>query len=144
VHVSLVYLILLRHSKIVAEVLSHLSVVHAINQSERELDNAKSERQYDGPTERGKTCAIDVVYSETPNSDNSNSTSTDVVPLEIEFVSALLVTAIGFGVHCSSGTTGAMKSTLKEVSKHEISQGRYNTNTETARQQHTVFPSRSK
>lgn len=38
------------------------------------------------------------------------------VPLRMKIVSILLVTAIGFGSHWSSGVTGAMKSTLKKVS----------------------------
>lgn len=37
------------------------------------------------------------------------------VPLRMKIISVLLVTAIGFGSHWSSGVTGAMKSTLKKV-----------------------------
>ncbi|KAB2568946.1 hypothetical protein DBV05_g12381 [Lasiodiplodia theobromae] len=36
------------------------------------------------------------------------------VPLRMKIISVLLVTAIGFGSHWSSGVTGAMKSTLKK------------------------------
>lgn len=38
------------------------------------------------------------------------------VPWTMKFVAVLLITAIGFGSHWSSGVTGAMKSTLKKVS----------------------------
>jgi hypothetical protein len=37
------------------------------------------------------------------------------VPLRMKLLSILMVTAIGFGSHWSSGVTGAMKSTLKKV-----------------------------
>ncbi|KAH8724118.1 major facilitator superfamily domain-containing protein [Phaeosphaeriaceae sp. PMI808] len=36
------------------------------------------------------------------------------VPLKMKLISILLVTAVGFGSHWSSGVTGAMKSTLKK------------------------------
>lgn len=37
------------------------------------------------------------------------------IPLRMKIISIILVTAIGFGSHWSSGVTGAMKSTLKKV-----------------------------
>jgi len=37
------------------------------------------------------------------------------IPLHIKITAVLLVSAIGFGAHWSSGVTGAMKSTLKKV-----------------------------
>jgi hypothetical protein len=37
------------------------------------------------------------------------------IPLRIKIAAVLLVSAIGFGAHWSSGVTGAMKSTLKKV-----------------------------
>jgi hypothetical protein len=40
-----------------------------------------------------------------------------LVPLRMKLLSILLVTAVGFGSHWSSGVTGAMKSTLKKVSR---------------------------
>lgn len=52
----------------------------------------------------------------------NNAASTDDeeggrdVPLRMKLMAILLVTAIGFGSHWSSGVTGAMKSTLKKVS----------------------------
>lgn len=39
------------------------------------------------------------------------------VPLQMKILAVLLVTLIGFGSHWSSGVTGAMKSTLKKVSR---------------------------
>jgi hypothetical protein len=45
-------------------------------------------------------------------SDSGRSTH---VPLRMKLLSILMVTAIGFGSHWSSGVTGAMKSTLKKV-----------------------------
>jgi hypothetical protein len=37
----------------------------------------------------------------------------------MKLISILLVSAIGFGSHWSSGVTGAMKSTLKKVRKYD-------------------------
>ena len=37
------------------------------------------------------------------------------IPLRLKIIAVLLVSAIGFGGHWSSGVTGAMKSTLKKV-----------------------------
>jgi hypothetical protein len=37
------------------------------------------------------------------------------IPLRVKITAVLLVSAIGFGAHWSSGVTGAMKSTLKKV-----------------------------
>ena len=37
------------------------------------------------------------------------------IPLRLQITAVLLVSAIGFGAHWSSGVTGAMKSTLKKV-----------------------------
>jgi hypothetical protein len=39
----------------------------------------------------------------------------DHIPLRLKITAVLLVSAIGFGAHWSSGVTGAMKSTLKKV-----------------------------
>lgn len=49
-----------------------------------------------------------------PASSDSERT-TALVPLRMKLISILLVTAVGFGSHWSSGVTGAMKSTLKKV-----------------------------
>jgi hypothetical protein len=45
----------------------------------------------------------------------AGSQGSDSVPLRMKLLSILMVTAIGFGSHWSSGVTGAMKSTLKKV-----------------------------
>jgi hypothetical protein len=45
----------------------------------------------------------------------SDSGRSNHVPLQMKLLSILMVTAIGFGAHWSSGVTGAMKSTLKKV-----------------------------
>jgi hypothetical protein len=47
--------------------------------------------------------------------DEINAEQRSLVPLRMKVISILLVTAVGFGSHWSSGVTGAMKSTLKKV-----------------------------
>jgi hypothetical protein len=47
--------------------------------------------------------------------DGSQTPQTSLVPLRMKLISILLVTAVGFGSHWSSGVTGAMKATLKKV-----------------------------
>jgi hypothetical protein len=47
--------------------------------------------------------------------DGSQTAQTSLVPLRMKLISILLVTAVGFGSHWSSGVTGAMKATLKKV-----------------------------
>lgn len=59
-----------------------------------------------------------VVSSEASADGGSNSGQVSLVPLRMKLISILLVTAVGFGSHWSSGVTGAMKSTLKKVSGH--------------------------
>lgn len=49
----------------------------------------------------------------TPSSDGITGASH--IPLRLKIIAVLLVSAIGFGAHWSSGVTGAMKSTLKKV-----------------------------
>jgi len=49
-------------------------------------------------------------------SPNGSTTQPPVkIPLRLKIIAVLLVSAIGFGAHWSSGVTGAMKSTLKKV-----------------------------
>jgi hypothetical protein len=57
-----------------------------------------------------------VVSSGSSISGRSEGGRSMLVPLRMKLVSILLVTAIGFGSHWSSGVTGAMKSTVKKVS----------------------------
>lgn len=52
-----------------------------------------------------------VVSSDAPPVDNERVH----IPLRLKITAVLLVSAIGFGAHWSSGVTGAMKSTLKKV-----------------------------
>jgi hypothetical protein len=54
-----------------------------------------------------------VVVSDTAQS--SGIAGADHIPLRLKITAVLLVSAIGFGAHWSSGVTGAMKSTLKKV-----------------------------
>ena len=56
------------------------------------------------------------IQSSTDNTSQNGQIS--LVPLRMKLISILLVTAVGFGSHWSSGVTGAMKSTLKKVSHY--------------------------
>lgn len=58
----------------------------------------------------------DVLVSEV-DSTSPESSRKATVPLKAKLVSVLLISLIGFGGHWSSGVTGAMKSTLKKVSR---------------------------
>jgi hypothetical protein len=58
-----------------------------------------------------------VTDSEAATENGSQNGQTPLVPLRMKLFSILLVTAVGFGSHWSSGVTGAMKSTLKKVSR---------------------------
>lgn len=49
---------------------------------------------------------------ESPQNDNRVP-----VPLRMKILSVVVVSMIGFGGHWSSGVTGALKSTLKQVSQ---------------------------
>lgn len=50
------------------------------------------------------------------SNDEQPSDRQDVhIPLRLKIIAVLLISAIGFGGHWSSGVTGAMKSTLKKV-----------------------------
>jgi hypothetical protein len=71
-----------------------------------------------GEKEHGtKTLAEVELASSGTSADNASQTgTTSLVPLRMKLLSILLVTAVGFGSHWSSGVTGAMKSTLKKVS----------------------------
>lgn len=60
------------------------------------------------------TTEIAVASEEAPSNGQENRKES-LVPLRMKLISILLVTAVGFGSHWSSGVTGAMKSTLKKV-----------------------------
>ncbi|KAA8627296.1 mfs transporter [Pyrenophora tritici-repentis] len=55
-----------------------------------------------------------VASSEASTDEGRNTGQLSLVPLRMKLISILLVTAVGFGSHWSSGVTGAMKSTLKK------------------------------
>lgn len=67
-----------------------------------------------------KAGAEEVVIASSGVSEDTGSHDgqRSLVPLRMKLISILLVTAVGFGSHWSSGVTGAMKSTLKKVSHH--------------------------
>lgn len=61
----------------------------------------------------------DVQSDDTPTQEarqDDDASLSSEVPLTMKIIAVLLVVAIGFGSHWSSGVTGAMKSTLKKVS----------------------------
>lgn len=70
------------------------------------VGHEKQEAKNDG--DRG---TIVVAREESPAGDGAAH-----IPLRLKIIAVLLVSAIGFGAHWSSGVTGAMKSTLKKVS----------------------------
>ncbi|KAH7385589.1 major facilitator superfamily domain-containing protein [Phaeosphaeria sp. MPI-PUGE-AT-0046c] len=55
-----------------------------------------------------------AVASDEASQDPRQSQEEPFVPMRMKLISVLLVTAVGFGSHWSSGVTGAMKSTLKK------------------------------
>ena len=69
---------------------------------------SKNETKHDG---EGGTTIVVSDYMPTPGIEGAAH-----IPLRLKIIAVLLVSAIGFGGHWSSGVTGAMKSTLKKVS----------------------------
>lgn len=61
----------------------------------------------------------DIVVASSGSSVRSEGGRSMLVPVKMKLISILLVSAIGFGSHWSSGVTGAMKSTLKKVRRHD-------------------------
>ncbi|KAL5114892.1 hypothetical protein ACEQ8H_007210 [Pleosporales sp. CAS-2024a] len=83
------------------------NIAHVVN-----VLATSEKQQQDGGAKAG---SADVVV--TTSSDERSSqlhTQTNLVPLRMKLLCILLVTAVGFGSHWSSGVTGAMKSTLKK------------------------------
>lgn len=81
----------------------------------RDVGDSKSSLEL----ERAKTADLDAV-AELPvgpvaPAKGDESFAGSHVPWTMKLLSVLLVTAVGFGSHWSSGVTGAMKSTLKKV-----------------------------
>lgn len=81
----------------------------------REIGSAESQQQTSVLAE--KEPGVDVASS--GSSVRSEGGRSMLVPMKMKIVSILLVSAIGFGSHWSSGVTGAMKSTLKKVCKYD-------------------------
>lgn len=87
----------------------------------RENSSLESQQQASAPIEKEPG----VVVVSGGSSARSEGGRSMLVPVKMKLISILLVSAIGFGSHWSSGVTGAMKSTLKKV-----------------RKQNTILPSR--
>jgi len=68
-----------------------------------------------------KSGNVAVIESGASIGERSEEGRSTLIPMRLKLVSILLVTAIGFGSRWSSGVTGAMKSTLKKVSRHVVS-----------------------
>lgn len=82
------------------------------NESKRDGENetvvvvSNDETKHDG--EGGTVVVV--------SNDEQSSGRQDVhIPMRLKIIAVLLISAIGFGGHWSSGVTGAMKSTLKKV-----------------------------
>jgi hypothetical protein len=71
--------------------------------------------EYQQPSVLSAEKGPDVVVASSGSSAKSEGGRSTLVPVKMKLISILLVTAIGFGSHWSSGVTGAMKSTLKKV-----------------------------
>ncbi|KAF2621754.1 MFS general substrate transporter [Macroventuria anomochaeta] len=79
---------------------------------ERAHDNGSVESQHQTSISAEK--GPDVAVASSGSSVRSEGGRSTLVPVKMKLISILLVTAIGFGSHWSSGVTGAMKSTLKK------------------------------
>jgi hypothetical protein len=80
---------------------------------ERTRDISSLESQHQTPVLAEKEAG--VILASSGSSIRSEGGRSTLVPLKMKLISILLVSAIGFGSHWSSGVTGAMKSTLKKV-----------------------------
>ncbi|KAJ4404610.1 hypothetical protein N0V91_005760 [Didymella pomorum] len=76
----------------------------------RENDSEESEQQTPVPAEKEPG----IIVASSGSSVRSEGGRSMLVPVKMKLISILLVSAIGFGSHWSSGVTGAMKSTLKK------------------------------
>jgi hypothetical protein len=79
-------------------------------------DGVVGEKEHGTKTNKGLV-EVELQSSGTSADNASQNGTTSLVPLRMKLLSILLVTAVGFGSHWSSGVTGAMKSTLKKVSR---------------------------
>lgn len=82
----------------------------------REHVSVASQQQTSVSGEKGPD--VLVASSGSSISGRSEGGRSTLVPVKMKIISILLVTAIGFGSHWSSGVTGAMKSTLKKVGEY--------------------------
>ncbi|CAO2651349.1 Nn.00g096460.m01.CDS01 [Neocucurbitaria sp. VM-36] len=81
--------------------------------TERIHDNvANNERRQSASSEKAGN--VMVGSSGVSTSERSANVGEATIPLKMKIIAILLVTAVGFGSHWSSGVTGAMKSTLKK------------------------------
>ncbi|KAF1850068.1 MFS general substrate transporter [Cucurbitaria berberidis CBS 394.84] len=81
---------------------------------ERTRDNVTNNELGQSPSSEAKAANVVVVSGGESSSERSVEGRSADVPLKLKLIAVLLVTAIGFGSHWSSGVTGAMKSTLKK------------------------------
>lgn len=81
----------------------------------RNNGSVESQQQSASMGEKGP----DAMVASSGSSVRSDGGRSQLVPVKMKLISILLVTAIGFGSHWSSGVTGAMKSTLKKVRRLE-------------------------
>ena len=84
----------------------------------RDNDSVERQQQSAFSVEKAEK-GPDVVVASSGSSARSEGGRSTLVPVKMKIISILLVTAIGFGSHWSSGVTGAMKSTLKKVCRHD-------------------------
>jgi len=80
-------------------------------------NNNATGKELGSEVKSGGAEVVVVAGSEAATENGSQNGQTPLVPLRMKLFSILLVTAVGFGSHWSSGVTGAMKSTLKKVSR---------------------------
>ncbi|KAF9692963.1 hypothetical protein EKO04_009023 [Ascochyta lentis] len=81
---------------------------------ERARNNVSVDGQQQTSVSAEKGPDVVLASSGSSVSGRSEGGRSTLVPVKMKLISILLVTAIGFGSHWSSGVTGAMKSTLKK------------------------------
>lgn len=94
---------------------SFLTIFSMWSSVQRARDNVSVESQQQSSVSAEKGPDVAIASSGLSVSERSGGGRSTLVPVKMKLISVLLVTAIGFGSHWSSGVTGAMKSTLKKV-----------------------------
>jgi hypothetical protein len=85
----------------------------------RDNDSVNEYQQQPVSAEKAeKELEVAVGVASSGSSAKSEGGRSQLVPVKMKLLSILMVTAIGFGSHWSSGVTGAMKSTLKKVNQY--------------------------